>query len=98
MKKLYLPLFVFLFSASAYATSDRFNYSVDDLATPESIQNLHMQVEKYARTFCNERSQTLKSLQNCVRGVEQEIVEKIGDSGLTAYTVNGTHAKVVAGA
>ncbi len=86
-----------MFSTSVFASSDRFNYSVDDLATPETIENLHMQVEKFARSYCNQRSQTLKRFQTCVQGVEQEIVEKINDSGLAAYTVNGTHAKVVGG-
>ena len=97
MKKFTLPLILLVCSASAFATTDRFNYSVDALATPETIQNLHKEVELYARKYCNERSDTLKSFQNCFKGVEQEIVEKIDDSGLTAYTVNGTHARVVAG-
>ena len=96
MKRFTLPLILLAFSVSAFASTNRFGYDVNDLSTPAAIEALHSQIESYARSYCHARTSSLAGKRACVVGVEEEIIEKIGDSTLTAYSRTGGHAASVA--
>ena len=98
MKKIFLPLLFLAFSAPIFAHSvegratDRFNYSAADLSAPATIAELHGQIERFARSYCNVRPGSVRDLsflRLCSTRIEEEIVRKIGDARLTAYAVNG---------
>ncbi|MCH8140181.1 MAG: UrcA family protein [Proteobacteria bacterium] len=95
MKKFFLPLLLLVFSASAFANSDRFKYNPNDLSTPEALAGLHVQIEDFARRYCASRRSD-RRFNTCAAGVELEIVEKINNSRLATYAANGTHTEVVA--
>ena len=94
MKRFFLPLIFLVFSVSAYASSNRFTYDVNALASPATIEALQTKIERFARRYC--RTRTLDGKRACYEGVEQEIVEKINNSRLTAYSRTGDHVSPVA--
>ena len=96
MKKLFPSLLFLVFSSAAFASTDRFDYNPSDLANPAAIEKLHGQVQKFARRYCNTRTQTLRRFDSCVTGIEQELVEKIDNYKLSAYSVHGSHTRDVA--
>ncbi|MCZ6643171.1 MAG: UrcA family protein [Gammaproteobacteria bacterium] len=96
MKRFTLPLILLAFSVSAFASTNRFNYDVNDLSTPAAIEALHSQIARYARSYCHARTSSLAGKRLCVKGVEEEIVDKINDSTLTAFSRTGGHARSVA--
>ncbi|MCZ6643646.1 MAG: UrcA family protein [Gammaproteobacteria bacterium] len=96
MKRFFLPLIILAFSVSAFASSNRFTYDVNGLSSSAAIESLHVQIERFARSYCRARTGTLDGIQACYKGVEEEIVEKINNARLTAYSQTGDHAADVA--
>lgn len=96
MKRFTLPLILLAFSVSAFASTNRFNYDVGHMSSPVGIEALHSQIERYARSYCHARTSSLAGKRACVKGIEEEIVEKINDSTLTAFYRTGGHAASVA--
>ncbi len=96
MKRFFLPLIFLVFSVSAYASSNRFTYDVNSFTSPTSVETLHTQIERFARSYCRARTGTLDGIQACYKGVEEEIVEKINNSRLTAYSRSGNHTSPIA--
>ena len=95
VKKFTLPVLFLVFSASAFSSSHRFQYSADDLTSPEAIAELNVEIEKFARSYCPTSRSNLRFI-TCVNGIKQEIVEKISNSGLASYVEGGAHAEVIA--
>ncbi|MCZ6616669.1 MAG: UrcA family protein [Gammaproteobacteria bacterium] len=95
MKRFFLPLVLMAFSVSVFASSNRFTYDVDDLASPSKLEALHGQIERFARSYCQARTDRLDGRRTCHEGVQEEILEKIDNSRLTAHSRTGGHEATV---
>ena len=95
MKRFFLPLVLMAFSVSVFASSNRFSYDVDDLASPAKLEALHGQIERFARSYCHAHTDRLDGRRACYEGVQEEILEKIDNSQLTAHSETGGHKAAV---
>ncbi len=86
MKRLLVAAFVLPLSAAAAASDGdfRFDYSPQNLATPEGVQKLHANLATAVNAYCRDQFITLSvhKAQACSRSLMEQTVKQIGDARL----------------
>lgn len=96
MRKTALCLGTALLCVAAAGASARdhatFAWSPKELSTLEGIQTTHQRIESMAARFCQKQlrgTRGLSSQVRCGQGVVSDIVARIGDARLTAFSATG---------
>lgn len=87
MKSIALALFALTLPAVAAAGDFRFDYSPQQLATPDGVKALHAKLEMDVNRYCREQFITLnqRGTAECTRELLEKTVQQIGNARLAEY-------------
>lgn len=84
MQRFTLAVATLFFAAAASAGDFRFNYSPQNLATPEEVAKLHVKLEAATNSYCRSQYITLNvhETQKCSQNLMEQTVKQIGNARL----------------